>query len=130
MKCTSSEYSNRINRTSWKPKDLEIICAYLNSSDGGEILYNVKEKETFDTVQRIINLVNKKLKKIGPDTKGLIDVISGENDGQRFVKIIVKPSPLVCYVATRSGDKSYYYAKDHKRIRTSKEAISLLNFRK
>ena len=125
MECTSTDYSNRINRTSWKPKDLEIICAFLNSSDGGEILYNVKERDTFDAVQRIINLVNKKLKKIGPDTQGLIDVVSGEKDGKRFVKIVIKPSPLACYVISRSGDKSYYYETDHKRIKTSKEAISL-----
>lgn len=114
---------NKRNRTSWKAKDLEIICAFLNSNDGGEIIYNVKERDTVDSIQRMTNLVSKKIKKIGPDTDGLIQLLSGKTDGQRYVNVHIMPSQSICYVKSRSGDKSYYYLLGGRVIKTSKDAI-------
>lgn len=124
METVSSEISRRVIRTSWRSKDLEIICAFLNSSNGGEIVYNVKERDTVDAVLSICTAIKNKLKKIGPDIHGLVDIITGEIDGKRFVKVVVKPSSTECYVTSRSGNKTYYIEKDNKRIKTSREAIS------
>lgn len=124
METVSSEISRRVIRTSWRSKDLEIICAFLNSSNGGEIVYNVKERDTVDAVLSICTAVKNKLKKIGPDIHGLVDIITGEIEGKRFVKVVVKPSSTECYVTSRSGNKTYYIEKDNKRIKTSREAIS------
>ena len=114
---------DKINRTSWKAKDLEKICAFLNSNDGGEIIYNVKARDTVDSIQRITNLISKKIKKIGPDTDGLIQLLSGETDGQRYLNVHIMPSRSICYVKSRSGDKSYYYLLGGRVIKTSEGAI-------
>lgn len=125
MKTVFLKCPKRYNRIWWKEKDLEKICTFLNSANGGEIVYNVKENEKIDAVKRIIKIVEKKLNKISPDIHRLVDFSTEETNGQRSVKIMVKPSPALCYVTTINGDRTCYIEKDNKGIKKSEEATSL-----
>lgn len=113
--------NNKIARSSWKSKDLMKICAFLNTN-GGEIVYSINDGNS-SSIERLQTLIHKKIKKIGPSTEGLIDILHVDSDGKSSIKMIVKPSSSACYVASRSGEKTFYFFNGKSIIRTSEEII-------
>lgn len=112
---------NTIARSSWRSKDLMKICAFLNTN-GGEIVYHLNDGDT-SSIEKLQTLIHKKIKKIGPSTEGLINVLSGESDGGKSVRVQINPSTSACYVASRSGEKSFYIFNGKSVIRTSEDII-------
>ena len=111
-----------IERSSWKSKDLKIMCALLNTT-GGEIVYKVKESDSDNPYQSLLTAIPRKVKKIGPDVGGLIIVSPEELDGEKYVRVSVKPSSNACYVQTRSGEKTFYIYNNNTIIQTSEDII-------
>lgn len=112
---------NTIARSSWKSKDLMKVCAFLNTN-GGEIVYSINDENT-SSIEKLLTLIRKKLKKIGPSIEGAIDVLHVKSNGKNSVKVIVRPSTFACYVASRSGEKTFYIFNGKSVIRTSEDII-------
>lgn len=115
-------FNNTITHSSWKSKDLTKICAFLNTN-GGVITYTLSQGDTYSSIDRLKLLINKKLKKIGPEIEGLVYVSDEDIGGDKCVKVCVKPSTTACYVNSRSGEKTYYILNGKNIIKTSEDII-------
>lgn len=115
--------NNTITRSSWKSKDLIKICTFLNTN-GGVITYNLgNDDASHSSMDKLQLLINKKLKKIGPDIEGLVDVSCEDIDGKKSITICVEPSTTACYIKSRSGEKTYYTLNGKDIIKTNEEII-------
>lgn len=103
--------SFEIKKSTWKPNDLQKVCAMLNTQ-GGSITFGT----TVKPLDKLRDLIEKKLRRIGPSTDNLISLSTIiDEDGQNYVRIFIKKSDVPCYIKTSKSNKYFYYCASQKK---------------
>jgi hypothetical protein len=97
--------SFEIKKSTWKPNDLQKVCAMLNTQ-GGSLTLGTKVKP----VDKLTNLIEKKIRRIGPSTDNLISLSTIiDEERKQYVRISIKKSDVPCYIQTVTNNKYFYY---------------------
>lgn len=103
--------SFELTKNTWKPNDLQKVCAMLNSQ-GGSITFGT----TVKPLDKLRGLIEKKLRRIGPSTGNLISLISiTDEEGKNYVRVSISKSDVPCYIQTSKGNKFFYYCVSQKK---------------